>query len=105
MADVNETLPRIAEQFGDGLGKPENKVEMQVESTNISRKSLCGWLWYRPSCLQRFRTAKWALFWLCWAGALQGIWVYLKLNFIGKIYHANVCKFVGSIARALNKYH
>ncbi|GBP12354.1 hypothetical protein EVAR_75787_1 [Eumeta japonica] len=31
----------------------------------------CGWGSARPNWLQRFRTAKWALFWLCWAGALQ----------------------------------
>lgn len=32
----------------------------------------CGWLCFQPSFLQRFRTAKWVLFWLCWAGAIQG---------------------------------
>ncbi|CAH2103005.1 unnamed protein product [Euphydryas editha] len=32
----------------------------------------CGWGVLRPAWLQRFRTAKWALFWLCWAGAIQG---------------------------------
>ncbi|XP_059055765.1 uncharacterized protein LOC131849639 [Achroia grisella] len=33
----------------------------------------CGWGSLRPKWLQRFRTAKWALFWLCWAGAIQGL--------------------------------
>ncbi|KAH9635739.1 hypothetical protein HF086_013847 [Spodoptera exigua] len=33
----------------------------------------CGWGMFRPLWLQRFRTAKWALFWLCWAGAIQGM--------------------------------
>jgi len=32
----------------------------------------CGWWTLRPTFLQKFRTPKWALFWLCWAGALQG---------------------------------
>lgn len=37
-----------------------------------SHKLKCGWLWFRPNYLQKYRTAKWALFWLCWAGAMQG---------------------------------
>lgn len=32
----------------------------------------CGWLCFQPLFLQKFRTAKWVLFWLCWAGAVQG---------------------------------
>ncbi|XP_064548833.1 solute carrier organic anion transporter family member 4A1 isoform X2 [Drosophila montana] len=32
-----------------------------------------GWLRFQPQWLQRFCTAKWALFWLCWGGALQGL--------------------------------
>lgn len=31
-----------------------------------------GWCGWQPQWLQRFCTAKWALFWLCWGGALQG---------------------------------
>lgn len=30
---------------------------------------LCG---FKIKFCQRFLSAKWALFWLCWAGALQG---------------------------------
>ena len=33
----------------------------------------CGWWWFRPKCLQKKQTAKWVLFWLCWAGAVQGM--------------------------------
>lgn len=33
-----------------------------------------GWHRFQPQWLQRFCTAKWALFWLCWGGALQGEW-------------------------------
>lgn len=33
---------------------------------------LFGWFGCRPKFLQTFLSAKWALFWLCWAGALQG---------------------------------
>lgn len=32
----------------------------------------CGWLCLRPEKLQKTRTAKWVLFWLCWAAAAQG---------------------------------
>lgn len=33
----------------------------------------CGWLCFRPKVLQKTRTAKWVLFWLCWAAAAQGM--------------------------------
>lgn len=32
-----------------------------------------GWWSIRPKFLQCFLSAKWALFWLCWAGAMQGM--------------------------------
>lgn len=41
-------------------------------SISIENEARCGWCFLRPKFLQRFRTAKWALFSLCWAGALQG---------------------------------
>lgn len=31
-----------------------------------------GWFKFRPKCMQSLLSAKWALFWMCWAGALQG---------------------------------
>uniref|UniRef100_A0A182QDG4 Uncharacterized protein n=1 Tax=Anopheles farauti TaxID=69004 RepID=A0A182QDG4_9DIPT len=31
----------------------------------------CGWFALRPKWMARFMTPKWALFWLCWAGAVQ----------------------------------
>lgn len=40
------------------------------------RKEL-GWLRFRPKCLQGLLSAKWALFWLCWAGALQGNYLFV----------------------------
>lgn len=36
------------------------------------RRLLFGWLNYRPESLQGLLSPKWALFWLCWAGAVQG---------------------------------
>ncbi|KAH8282581.1 hypothetical protein KR054_008553 [Drosophila jambulina] len=39
-----------------------------------------GWCGWSPQWLQRFCTAKWALFWLCWGGALQGLIVNGLIN-------------------------
>ncbi|EDV98916.1 GH13583 [Drosophila grimshawi] len=39
-----------------------------------------GWHRCQPQWLQRFCTAKWALFWLCWGGALQGLIVNGLVN-------------------------
>nr|XP_016929033.1 solute carrier organic anion transporter family member 4A1 [Drosophila suzukii] len=39
-----------------------------------------GWCGWSPPWLQRFCTAKWALFWLCWGGALQGLIVNGLIN-------------------------
>ncbi|KAK0087850.1 hypothetical protein PV325_013940 [Microctonus aethiopoides] len=82
--DMHETLPRIPEQFGDGPMKEEIKTDMKssMEIQNTLTKTLCGWLCFRPSYLQRFRTAKWALFWLCWAGAMQGMIVNGFINVV-----------------------
>lgn len=49
----------------------------RIRDSELSEERLkCGWFWLRPKSLQRFRTAKWALFWLCWAGAMQGNYYY-----------------------------
>ncbi|XP_021915688.1 solute carrier organic anion transporter family member 4A1 isoform X3 [Zootermopsis nevadensis] len=42
----------------------------------------CGWCFFRPLFLQRYRTAKWVLFWLCWAGAVQGMVVNGFVNVV-----------------------
>lgn len=70
--DMHETLSNFPEQFGDGPRKPEIKAETAKESDKTTDNLKCGWFWFRPIYLQKFRTAKWALFWLCWAGAMQG---------------------------------
>ncbi|KAM7352109.1 organic anion transporting polypeptide 26F isoform 1-T1 [Cochliomyia hominivorax] len=41
-----------------------------------------GWSRFKPKCLQRFCTAKWALFWLCWGGAMQGLIVNGFINVV-----------------------
>lgn len=42
----------------------------------------CGWLYLRPRILQRFRTPPWVLFFLCWAGFLQGLIVNGFVNVV-----------------------
>lgn len=42
----------------------------------------CGWACLRPRCLQRFRTPPWVLFFLCWAGFLQGLIVNGFVNVV-----------------------
>ncbi|XP_053695450.1 solute carrier organic anion transporter family member 4A1 [Sabethes cyaneus] len=42
----------------------------------------CGWFNVRPRWIQRFMTPKWALFWLCWAGAVQGLVVNGFINVV-----------------------
>ncbi|XP_011349076.1 solute carrier organic anion transporter family member 4A1 isoform X1 [Ooceraea biroi] len=76
--DMHETLSSFPEQFGDSPRKSEIKPEILKETDNLT----CGWFWFRPVYLQRFRTAKWALFWLCWAGAMQGMVVNGFVNVV-----------------------
>lgn len=52
------------------------RVRNNLDKTNIDFEDkpvygLCG---FKVKIFQRFLSAKWALFWLCWAGALQGIY-------------------------------
>lgn len=42
----------------------------------------CGWWLLRPDCLQRFRTAKWILFWMCLASGVQGMVVNGFVNVV-----------------------
>ncbi|XP_076361815.1 organic anion transporting polypeptide 26F isoform X2 [Tachypleus tridentatus] len=42
----------------------------------------CGWFGIHPLCFQKFRTPRWVLFWLCWAGALQGLIVNGFVNVV-----------------------
>ncbi|XP_055850683.1 solute carrier organic anion transporter family member 4A1 [Episyrphus balteatus] len=52
-------------------------------TTNSEHKfsdKVFGWGKFQPKFLQRFCTAKWALFWLCWGGAMQGLIVNGFIN-------------------------
>ncbi|XP_067214968.1 solute carrier organic anion transporter family member 4A1 isoform X2 [Linepithema humile] len=82
VSDMHETLSSFPEQFGDGPRKPEIKPEILKETDRTANNLKCGWFWFRPIYLQRFRTAKWALFWLCWAGAMQGMVVNGFVNVV-----------------------
>ncbi|XP_049549041.1 solute carrier organic anion transporter family member 4A1 [Anopheles darlingi] len=42
----------------------------------------CGWFGLHPNWMKRFMTPKWALFWLCWAGAVQGLVVNGFINVV-----------------------
>ncbi|KAL4217712.1 Solute carrier organic anion transporter [Mactra antiquata] len=42
----------------------------------------CSWGPCAPSVCQRFRNAKWICFWLCWAGAIQGMVVNGFINVV-----------------------
>lgn len=51
----------------------------------------CGWWCFKPDFIQRFRSPQWVLFFLCWAGALQGLivngFVNVVITTIEKRYH------------------
>ncbi|XP_072758810.1 solute carrier organic anion transporter family member 4A1 isoform X2 [Anoplolepis gracilipes] len=80
--DMHESLSSFPEQFGDGPRKVEIKPEILKETDRTTDNLKCGWYWFRPIYLQKFRTAKWALFWLCWAGAMQGMVVNGFVNVV-----------------------
>lgn len=59
--------------FSDGEHPDETLLHSPTDSGASSiERHFFGWLGYRPKCLQHLLSAKWALFWMCWAGALQG---------------------------------
>ncbi|RVE54522.1 hypothetical protein evm_001007 [Chilo suppressalis] len=68
----------------DGTGRrqlpgPGEDLDVPDGTVTVKQRTLdCGWGLFRPKWLQRFRTAKWALFWLCWAGAIQGMTYNLR---------------------------
>ncbi|XP_030377151.1 solute carrier organic anion transporter family member 4A1 [Scaptodrosophila lebanonensis] len=54
----------------------------ESNSTCVLAEQRFGWQGFRPQWLQRFATAKWALFWLCICGALQGLIVNGFINVV-----------------------
>ncbi|KAK3594365.1 hypothetical protein CHS0354_014072 [Potamilus streckersoni] len=60
------------------LSVKSRPLQMEEEEVNIP----CGWGPFKPSICQRFRDPKWVLFWLCWAGAIQGMVVNGFVNVV-----------------------
>lgn len=54
-------------------GKANLVVSIVDDEDNEGQVISCGWLCLTPACLQRCRTAKWVLFWLCCASTVQGM--------------------------------
>ncbi|XP_050319426.1 solute carrier organic anion transporter family member 4A1 [Bactrocera neohumeralis] len=50
--------------------------------SNKEPDKMFGWEKFKPKFLQRFCNAKWALFWLCWGGAMQGLIVNGFINVV-----------------------
>lgn len=60
----------------------ENYEDEQDEEEDDDLGSPCGWGSLRPKNFQKFRTPRWVLFWLCWAGFLQGLIVNGFINVV-----------------------
>ncbi|XP_051157758.1 solute carrier organic anion transporter family member 4A1 isoform X2 [Leptopilina boulardi] len=76
-------LSVLPDHFVDGPKELEIKSNVEDHDLDFKKHKLkCGWLWFRPYYLQKYRTAKWALFWLCWAGAIQGLVVNGLINVV-----------------------
>ncbi|XP_072947607.1 solute carrier organic anion transporter family member 4A1 [Epargyreus clarus] len=82
--DGFQTIDLRSSRREDGRRLPhEPDAELDSQGRPAEPRALrCGWGMLRPKWLQRFRTAKWALFWLCWAGAIQGMVVNGFVNVV-----------------------
>lgn len=78
---INSPCPSD-ERKSNGVVSPKsdrtdnNLIEKSIGSTSSdiidADQYRFGWFKFQPKCLQSLLSAKWSLFWLCWAGALQG---------------------------------
>ncbi|XP_030021083.2 solute carrier organic anion transporter family member 4A1 isoform X1 [Manduca sexta] len=80
--DGFHTIDLRSSRRGRGKSRPGAEDTDSSGPTDEDRSLLCGWGVFRPRWVQRFRTAKWALFWLCWAGAIQGMVVNGFVNVV-----------------------
>jgi NRPS condensation-like uncharacterized protein len=63
----------VLQQNDLNCDKMKNAVATgEADATADANDLSCGFGQWRPRWLQRFLSAKWVLFWLCWAGAMQG---------------------------------
>lgn len=71
--------------FSDGGEQTEETLlsspTVSGSSDTTDERKFIGWFGYRPKCLQSLLSAKWALFWMCWAGAVQGNVKQQKLTY------------------------
>ncbi|XP_065357343.1 solute carrier organic anion transporter family member 4A1 [Calliphora vicina] len=58
------------------VGRSSSSTDVFIDTQSF------GWSRFKPKYLQRFCTAKWALFWLCWGGATQGLIVNGFINVV-----------------------
>lgn len=56
-------------------------MEEAIVDEKNKNNNQCGWLLLTPASLQKFRTPKWALFWLSCAAAVQGIEKSIIFNY------------------------
>ncbi|XP_042902250.1 solute carrier organic anion transporter family member 4A1 [Parasteatoda tepidariorum] len=70
--------------FEDTTSKANGSINSVSELSDsfTGTDKLCGWANFRPLCLQNCRTPRWFLFWICWAGALQGLIVNGFINVV-----------------------
>lgn len=65
-------------EFSDCDQVDENLISSPTTNSPQNDKRYFGWCGYQPKSLQSLLSAKWALFWMCWAGALQGKKIFPK---------------------------
>ncbi|KAH3747199.1 solute carrier organic anion transporter family member 4A1-like isoform X1 [Dreissena polymorpha] len=58
------------------------QIRNEGHTDHDSGETRCGWGPFSPAMCQRFRNPKWICFWLCWAGALQGMVVNGFVNVV-----------------------
>lgn len=80
--------------FSDCDQTDENLISSPTVSDSIkSVRKTFGWCGYQPKCFQNLLSAKWALFWLCWAGAVQGKFMFLScilgISHLRKLFNTN----------------
>ncbi|XP_064597041.1 solute carrier organic anion transporter family member 4A1-like [Liolophura sinensis] len=61
---------------------PTESSSLPKENIHVGEDTTCGWGKVRPDACQKFRSAKWMLFWLCLAGAIQGMVVNGFINVV-----------------------